>query len=351
MAQNYNLATLGQILTVNTVSNTAVFANAVSVGNSTVNVSINSTAFTGTTNNTSYVGSVTAANVVSNAQLSANLANYTTTAGLSSYQTTAGLNANIAAYLPTYSGIVNGSTISVGTYFIANDSQLTIGTGIELSSNGSVGSAGQVLTSNGALGSPYWSTISGVNVAAQYAWTNTHSFSKVVTYTANVSVNGAIIANGGAGTSGQVLTSSAGGNVYWSTISGGGSVDTTAQYNWTNTQTFSNTVTLVSSLIANGSAGSSGLVLTSNGSTGSLYWSSVSGGGGGGGISVTVSNTLPVSRAVGSLWFNSDYGNLKVFYFSNGYYAWVDANLGGNPTYNVVQNKQAIAFSLVFGGF
>jgi hypothetical protein len=54
------------------------------------------------------------------------------------------------------------------------------------------------------------------NVSAQYAWTNTQSFSAVVTHTANVSVNGAIIANGGAGSSGQVLTSSAGGNVYWS---------------------------------------------------------------------------------------------------------------------------------------
>ncbi|CAB4181970.1 hypothetical protein UFOVP1071_100 [uncultured Caudovirales phage] len=65
----------------------------------------------GTANNVSFVGSVSAANVVSNSQLSSNL---------SSYQTAAGLNANVAAYLPTYSGVVNGSSHTVSTSFTAN---------------------------------------------------------------------------------------------------------------------------------------------------------------------------------------------------------------------------------------
>ena len=85
--------------------------NIINVGNSSVNATINATSFTGTSNNTLYVGSVTAVNVVSNAQLSANLSNY---------QTTAGLTANIAAYLPTYTGIVNSSSFTVGSNFIAN---------------------------------------------------------------------------------------------------------------------------------------------------------------------------------------------------------------------------------------
>jgi hypothetical protein len=65
----------------------------------------------GTANNVSFVGSVSVANVVSNSQLASNL---------SSYQTAAGLNANVAAYLPTYSGVVNGSSYTVSTSFTAN---------------------------------------------------------------------------------------------------------------------------------------------------------------------------------------------------------------------------------------
>jgi len=78
-------------------------------------------------------------------------------------------------------------------------------------------------------------------------------------HTANVSVNGAIIANGGAGTSGQVLTSSAGGNVYWSTASGGGG-------GFTNGQSISvANLAVTGSLTANGSVGTSGQALVSTG--------------------------------------------------------------------------------------
>lgn len=122
-----------------------------------------------TSNNTSFVGSVSAANVVSNAQLSANLGNY---------QTTAGLNANIASYLPTYTGVVNGSShtvgssfianatgvyhtgtinaasYTVGSSFIANSTMLTLAAGVGLQANGGLGTAGHVLHSNGT--SIYW---------------------------------------------------------------------------------------------------------------------------------------------------------------------------------------------------
>jgi hypothetical protein len=54
------------------------------------------------------------------------------------------------------------------------------------------------------------------NAAAQYAFTNTISFSNVVTHTANISVNGAIILGGSNGTVGQVLTSNGTSNAYWS---------------------------------------------------------------------------------------------------------------------------------------
>jgi len=86
-------------------------------------------------------------------------------------------------------------------------------------------------------------------------------------HTANVSVNGAIIANGGAGTSGQVLTSSAGGNVYWSTASGGGG--------FTNGQSISvANLAITGSLTANGSVGTSGQALVSTGT--GVQWGALS---------------------------------------------------------------------------
>jgi hypothetical protein len=88
--------------------------------------------------------------------------------------------------------------------------------------NGTIGTAGQMLTSNGSV--VYWSTPSGggggsVNVDSTYAWTNAHTF------TGNVSL-ARVIANGSSGSSGQVLTSN-GSSTYWSTSSGGGSVTIT----------------------------------------------------------------------------------------------------------------------------
>jgi len=162
-------------------------------------------------------------------------------------------------------GTVNAASHTVGTNFIANSTQLTISTPV--SANGGVGTAGQVLTTNGATGSPYWAAAAaGVNVAAQYAWTNTQSFSAVVTHTANVSVNGAIIANSTSGTAGQVLTSTGAGNVYWSTVSGGGG--------FTNGQSISvANLAITGSVTANGSTGAAGQTLVSNGA--GVSWSSL----------------------------------------------------------------------------
>lgn len=69
--------------------------------------------------------------------------------------------------------------------------------------------------------------------------------------TANLSVS-RISANGDYGTPGYVLTSSgSGSNVFWTSSSGFG-VDSTAQYTWTNTHTFQETVTFTKTI--NGTA-------------------------------------------------------------------------------------------------
>lgn len=57
-----------------------------------------------------------------------------------------------------HTGIVNAATLSVGSNFIANATQLTVTK--PFSANGGTGTSGQVLTSNGSTGSPYWSTVS-----------------------------------------------------------------------------------------------------------------------------------------------------------------------------------------------
>lgn len=57
-----------------------------------------------------------------------------------------------------------------------------------ISSNGTTGNTGDVLTSNGT--GTYWASLTslGTNVAAQYIWTNTHTFSNTATFTGNVVV-------------------------------------------------------------------------------------------------------------------------------------------------------------------
>jgi hypothetical protein len=74
-----------------------------------------------------------------------------------------------------------------------------------------------------------------------------------------------------------------------------------------------------------GSAGSSGQVLTTNGS-GTLSWSTVTGGSGGGGA--TISATAPSSPSAGLLWWDSTYGILRVYYDDGSSSQWVDTTVG-----------------------
>jgi hypothetical protein len=140
MAQNRELGELGQLIDANTSSNTLSVNGSITVGSVTINSSavsvsgqtINGSFFSGTANNSSFLGGTAAA----------------------SYQLNSTLNANIASYLPTYSGVANASTLQVGSSLVANSSRLLIGTGVGLSANGGIGSAGQVLHSNGTT--VYW---------------------------------------------------------------------------------------------------------------------------------------------------------------------------------------------------
>ena len=196
---------------------------------------------------------------------------------------------------------------------------------VGLSANGAVGTAGQVLTSDGA--NTYWSTPSYFDANAQITFANTIAFSSTV------SVN-ALSANGTVGTAGQVLIST-GTDTYWGTdnvavfevIAGAGlsggtitangiiSVNTDHSFLWTNTHSFSNTVT-INAVSANGALGTAGQVLTSNGS--STFWADASG------LTFTNATSSPVTSKLGDEWYDTTNDILHIRVSDGSSEFWLD---------------------------
>ena len=213
-----NTSFVGTISAANVVSNAQLSAN---LANYQTTAGLSANVATLTANNTSFVGSVSAANVVSNTQLSANLANY---------QTTAGLSANVLT-------LTSNNTSFVGTVAAAN-----VVSNAQLQSNlasyqTTAGLSANVatLTSNNTS---FVGSVSAANVVsnaqltanlASYALKSGTTFTGAVNYDANVVFGSGvtITANGGVGTSGQVLTSS-GSGLYWATVSSNGTTTTPA---------------------------------------------------------------------------------------------------------------------------
>lgn len=171
--------------------------------------------------------------------------------------------------------------LSVNNALVVNSSAVVVQIG------GSGGTNGQVLTSNGS-GGLYWANGFG---------------SSNVVFSGNVSITG-LIANGSLGSNGQVLYSN-GSTIYWANSVPSTNVDAT--YTWTNTHTFTNTVFL-NAVSANGSLGTAGQILTSNGSD--TYWSTVAAGSNGTSIALTANNTdaatyyFPMSNVSSGTWSN-----------------------------------------------
>jgi hypothetical protein len=139
------------------ISNTTV-----SIGNSSVNATVNSTAYTGTAyfaNNATNLGGVAAAG----------------------YQTTAGLSANIASYLPTYTGIVNAASHTTGTYGSISANGITVNATTIAIGNSSVNATVNSTTYTGAANN---ASYLGGTAAASYALLAGPTFTGTVT-TAN----------------------------------------------------------------------------------------------------------------------------------------------------------------------
>ena len=71
-----------------------------------------------------------------------------------------------------------------GNVVFGNTAELILSPGAGIYANGGLGTAGQLLASNGT--SVYWVSPTGVDVNAQYVWTNTQTFSNTITFSQTI---------------------------------------------------------------------------------------------------------------------------------------------------------------------
>jgi len=201
-----------------TFTNTISFSNTISFTQTINGTANNATNFGGlslTTVQSQITGNAATAfaNAIANAASNA--------AGI--YQTTAGLSANVATLTSNNSTNFNSQPAS----YYTNATNITTGT------------------------LPWaQAPANTVNTSGNFTISGVYTLSSNMTFNST----GALLLNTGSkiydslglqGSAGQVLTSNGAGNVYWSTVSGGGGgVNTANQYVWSNTQTFSANVVI-----------------------------------------------------------------------------------------------------------
>jgi hypothetical protein len=129
----------------------------------------------------------------------------------------------------------NGASITIAGKFnpgilTANQALVANGTGYldavktanltvqSITANGTSSPGAGYMLATDAGGNVFWQAAGAVstNVNSTYAWTNTHSFANVVTFNGGIVANSSLTANGTTGTAGQVLASN-GTSVYWVT--------------------------------------------------------------------------------------------------------------------------------------
>jgi hypothetical protein len=179
---------------------------------------------------------------------------------------------------------VTGNSYAVNVYSTGTINAVahTVGSGVAANSSGFFSNAGFFSTLNGQK-ITFTSLAGGSNVyftqqnddnfvfyttntinGTRPVWsifansiTSSLTISTPAVFNANVTI-GALIANGSIGTLNQVLTSN-GTGTFWSSP-GAASVNTTAQYTWSNTQTFSSNVTFSSFILGNNIQASNGFI-------------------------------------------------------------------------------------------
>ena len=140
----------------------------------------------------------------------------TSSAGGNVYWSTAGGSGTVTQ-VNSANGVGGGGFTTSGTLYVVPN------TGIVANTSGVFVNSNYIATiscnnANYLGGTAYTSY---VQTSGSYTISGVHTHIVNTIFNSNMYVNGAIVANGSTGSSGQVLTSSAGGNVYWSTAGGG----------------------------------------------------------------------------------------------------------------------------------
>ena len=254
---------------------------------------------------TSYTETSTLANVIARGSTSNNSATIggngttggiTLADGLLSIRTGTG---NVAS-IDLYCEVSNAHKVSVKAPPHANFSG-----NINFTLPASHGNVDQVLRTDGS-GNTSW-----VNQAGSYTETDTLS-----SVTGRGSTTTTAITVGG-------LTVSAGNSVAELNLS----TDNNNQYQTTLKSPAASLLSGNTTFVFPPNNGSANQVLISDGS-GNTSWSTLSGGGGGG-ASVTVNDNAPGAPSSGDLWWNSNAGQLKIYYNDGSSSQWVDAAGGG----------------------
>ena len=255
---------------------------------------------------TSYTETSTLANVIARGSTSNNSATIggngttggiTLADGLLSIRTGTG---NVAS-IDLYCEVSNAHKVSVKAPPHANFSG-----NINFTLPASHGNVDQVLRTDGS-GNTSW-----VNQAGSYTETDTLS-----SVTGRGSTTTTAITVGG-------LTVSAGNSVAELNLS----TDNNNQYQTTLKSPAASLLSGNTTFVFPPNNGTANQVLISDGS-GNTSWSTLSGGGGGGGASVTINDAAPGAPSAGDLWWNSNAGQLKIYYNDGSSSQWVDAAGGG----------------------
>jgi len=257
------------VITPNRSSNTADPKVVYSGGNTTANTDITLNVYPDSNGTLSWEGSAGQLFSITN-DLSNNLFGVNDVSGI--------------PYIEVYANSLVSIAPLGGNVVIGNTAKFIFSSATGLFANGSTGTAGQALTTNGSA--VYWSTISGVNTAAQYTWTNTHTFQNTITFSSLINT-AAINITGQTNTATLFVTTSA--NIASSNIiantAGLFVTNTTGVVNAAvhsvGTSFIANTTQITIAgipLSANGGVGTAGQVLTTNGATGAPYWTTAAAG-------------------------------------------------------------------------
>jgi hypothetical protein len=244
-----------------------------------------------TSNAANYIGTLPAANVVSNAQLQSNLANYVTgsslTSNLANYQTTAGLSANVAtltANAATYHGNSSGTLANIVSWISGNAA--TAYTNATSYADTKAAAAYSNAVANAAA---LYQTTAGLSAnvatltanAATYLGNSSGTIANIASWVSgnaataysNAVANAAALYQTTAGLSANVATLSSNNASYLGSVAAASYVNTSGSYTITGVHTHNANLTIGSTagIVANGSVGTAGQFLTSNGT--SVYWS------------------------------------------------------------------------------